>query len=171
MRLAAATAMIAAIVLAAGCGDDEGATTTTTAAEPSSEEKTTAVSSEPPDDRLEVDPAKRTDAAGTTASDPEEVLEVFFTSGIPDLVCGELATDNLLSSAYGDEEGCRKAQVPAATPDSIEITDLEESGDEATATVIPDGGPNDGIETEVVLVKEGDAWLVDSLEADVPAGP
>jgi hypothetical protein len=37
--------------------------------------------------------------------------------------------------------------------------------------VIPDGGPNDGIETEVVLAKKGDAWLVDSLEADVPAGP
>jgi hypothetical protein len=171
MRLAVTAALVAALALAAGCGEDEESTTTTTGAAPSNAEETTVTSAEPPPEELEVDPAKRTDAAGTTASDPEEVLEVFFTSGIPDLVCGELATEKLLSSAYGDEQGCRKAQVPAATPDSIEITELEESGDEATATVIPDGGPNDGIETEVVLVKEGDAWLVDSLEADVPAGP
>ncbi len=37
--------------------------------------------------------------------------------------------------------------------------------------MVPEGGPNDGFEHDVVLVREGGAWLVDSLEADIPAGP
>ncbi len=113
-------------------------------------------------------PAARRSRRATT---PRVALEAFFTSGDPDLVCAELATERLVSSAYGDEKGCRQAQVPAAVPDAIDVKSLDVAGDEATATVIPEGGPNDGIETEVVLVDEGGAWLVDSLEADVPAGP
>jgi hypothetical protein len=163
------TAVIAAIAIAAGCGDDGDETTT---------EATTTATGATGSDVEQVSPPLDARKDGTTAADPggsgaspREALEGFFTSGVPDIACGELATEALLSRAYGDEQGCREAQVPAAVPDSIEITELEESGDEATATVIPDGGPNDGIETEVTLVNEGGAWLVDSLEADVPAGP
>ena len=39
---------------------------------------------------------------------------------------------------------------------------------------MPAGGPYDGVEVEVDLVVAGDledAWLIDSLLADVPAGP
>jgi hypothetical protein len=171
MRLAAVTAMIAAIALAAGCGDDGDETTTETTT-PATATGATGSDVEQVSPPLEAQKgAKTAPGSGGSAVSPREALEGFFTSGVPDIACGELATEELLSSAYGDEQGCREAQVPAAVPDSIEITELEESGGEATATVIPDGGPNDGIETEVVLVKEGSTWLVDSLEADVPAGP
>lgn len=47
-------------------------------------------------------------------------------------------------------------------------------GERATGTVIPEGGPYDGIEVKVELVPDPAreaGWLVDLLLADVPAGP
>jgi hypothetical protein len=61
--------------------------------------------------------------------------------------------------------------VPAAVAKSIEIKEIETDGDETEAVVVPEGGPNDGFDHEVVLIRDGDTWLVDSLEADIPAGP
>lgn len=181
MRAALLVLPIALVLALAGCGDDEDPTTTTGAS-------SIPTSTAPPDTATE--PATTTDvstdedegpdggeedtggvAADSPGSDPASALDAFFVSGDPDLVCGELATDALLADAYGDEEGCRAAQAPGATPESIEIAELETSGDTTEAVVIPKGGPNDGFEHEVVLVREGDSWLVDSLEADIPAGP
>ena len=173
MRVVAVVALLAALALVAGCGDDEETTTTSApTAETTTEDETTTTPTAGDEEEGE---DEAPDGGGAPAEapgdDPETALEAFFTSGDPDLVCGELATDKALTSAYGDEKGCRQAQVPAATPDAIDIKSLDVSGDEATATVIPDGGPNDGIETEVTLENEGGSWLVDSLKADVPAGP
>ena len=166
-------ALAAALSLAVGgCGDDEDTTTEMTSA-PTATGATGAEleQADPPLEKQDGDGGPGGRDSVPAGGSSEEVLELFFTSGDPDLACGVLVTPNLVSSAYGDQMGCRQAQVPAATPDSIEITQLEESGDEATATVVPEGGPNDGIETEVVLLSDNGAWLVDSLEADVPAGP
>jgi hypothetical protein len=173
-------AVAAAFAGAAGCGGGEEPTSTTSAATSSTTVPPETTQAAPTEEEQPVDDggADEEDAEGTggvaadsPGSDPESALEAFFVSGDPDLVCGELAADELLSSAYGDEQGCRAAQAPGATPKSIEIVSLEESGDSAKAVVIPTGGPNDGFEHEVVLVREGDSWLVDSLEADIPAGP
>lgn len=171
MRVVAA--LIAALALFAGCGDDEETTTTDMTATPTATGPTgqEAKPVGPPLEKREREDAPGDRPSGSPGSTPRVALEAFFTSGDPDLVCGELATEDLLSTAYGDEKGCRQAQVPAAIPDSIDIKVVEVTGDEAVATVIPDGGPNDAIETEVVLLNENGAWLVDSLEADVPAGP
>jgi len=172
MRLAA-VALIPVLAIAVGCGGDDDETTTDTTTAPAATGVTGAAPEqvEPPAEVQDDDGRAAGPDASASGSGPRVALMAFFTSGDPDLVCGELATERLLSSAYGDEKGCRQAQVPAAIPDSIEIHSLETAGDEARAVVTPTGGPNDGIETDVMLVSEGGTWRVDSLKADVPAGP
>jgi hypothetical protein len=172
-------AVLAAVALLAGCGGDDEETTSAI----STTETTSAAATGPtgPEEAEDPDPPLETggeddggDGGGASqgaGSDPEAALEAFFTSGDPDVVCGELATPELLASAYGDERGCRQAQVPDAVPMSIEIEELETEGDETEAVIVPEGGPNDGFDHDVVLVREGDTWLVDSIEADIPAGP
>lgn len=174
MRRLLPIALVATGLVLAACGEDEP--TTTTAATETASTSATTVAEQPPADEPSEEQEGGGAADGAVApepagADPKSALEAFFVSGDPDLVCGTLATAKLLSSAYGDEQGCRQAQVPAATPKSIEIRSLDESGDRAQALVVPEGGPNDGFDHEVVLVREGDAWLVDSIEADIPAGP
>jgi hypothetical protein len=170
---------LSAAVAIAGCGGDEE-TTTSTAAPATSSTTTSTTASSPSEPTTSTTTGSEPEeggggsggvAAESSGADPESALEDFFVSGDPDLVCGELATEDLLADAYGDEQGCRAAQAPGATPSSIEIVEIETSGDTAEAVVVPKGGPNDGFEHEVVLVREGDTWLVDSLKADIPAGP
>ena len=179
--LTTVAALLAALAVLAGCGGDDDETTSSTSPTATSS-STAATGATGPDPAEEAEPPEETGGGGGggaagggasqgAGSDPESALEAFFTSGDPDLVCGELATPELISSAYGDERGCRQAQVPAAVPESIEIKEIETSGDVTEAVVIPEGGPNDGFDHEVVLVREGDTWLVESLEADIPAGP
>ena len=110
-------------------------------------------------------------SGASAGKDPESSLEAFFTSGDPDVACGEVVTENLITANYGDVKGCRQAQVPGAVAESIEVVKLEENGDSAEAVVVPKGGPNDGFEHEVKLVNVGGVWVLDSLEADIPAGP
>jgi hypothetical protein len=172
IRLALLSGLVALLALVAGCGDDEDMTTTQA---PTTEATTEAESAPPPAETSEDEGGAEAEdagggAAGSPGDDPEFTLEAYFLSGDPDLVCGELATESLVRTAYGDEQGCRQAQVPSAIPKSIEIRSLDVSGDEAEAVVTPTGGPNDGIETMVTLVDD-DGWRVDTLEADVPAGP
>jgi hypothetical protein len=174
MRLAVTAALLAALALQVGCGDDEETTTPTSAESETTSAPETTVEDDagaPGDKPTSEPPVEAAPPIETRVSSPEKALELFFTSGDPKIACDLVVTPDLLADAYGDAAGCRQAQVPAATPDSIEIKSVDGSGNEAEATVIPAGGPNDGIETKVTLVKLGDTWLVDSLEADVPAGP
>ena len=174
MKLALISAVVFLVGFVAGCGgDDETTTSTPATTETTPVTQTTAEDEDrEQEDEFTIERAKPGESPyEALATDPEAALEIFFTSGDPKAACDELVTESLLSTAYGDAKGCRQAQVPAAVPDAIEIKSLDVSDEAAQATVIPDGGPNDGIETEVVLVKEGDAWLVDSLKADIPAGP
>jgi hypothetical protein len=173
MRNGGTALLVAAAMLVVGCGgEEEISTNSAPRAGTTTEAGTTAEPSEPTggDEAGNEGGGAGGVAADSPGDDPETALDAFFLSGDPDLVCGELATESLLSSAYGDEEGCRAAQVPGATPKSIEITALVVAGDEAEAKLIPAGGPNDGIKTTVALVNDG-GWRVDSLEADIPAGP
>jgi len=177
MRTVLAIAAVAVAILIAGCGDDEEDTTSVTTTDPAATAETTAPDTEATDEGAgEAGDAGGGAESGGVAADspgagPESAIEAYFVSGDPELVCDTLATESLIASAYGDAEGCRQAQVPAATADAVVIRKIEKSTDEATATVIPEGGPNDGFEHEVVVVNEGGSWRVDSLEVDVPAGP
>jgi hypothetical protein len=102
----------------------------------------------------------------------EGTLETVLT-GASDaaLICDQLVTDRYVRSAYGAREGCIAAQKPGALADSVEIMEVEEAGDSASAVAIPRGGPYDGVDVEVELIDEVGGWRVDSLLADVPAGP
>jgi hypothetical protein len=170
---------VAAVVAAlAGCGGGDETTSSAASSTPTAATGPTGAGEAQPVDPPETaggDGGGGSEGDGGAAtgpgSDPESALEAFFTSGDPDMVCGELATEELLANAFGDEKGCRQAQVPAAIAKSIEIKELKSSGDSTEAVVVPDGGPNDGFEHDVVLVRAGDSWLVDSLEVDIPAGP
>ena len=178
MRAALLTAPVALVLVLAGCGGEEEQPTTPSASTRPVSTASTASTTAPTTEPTTTAPADDGsggegggDAEDSPGSNPETALEAFFVSGDPDLVCGELATDDLVADAYGDEAGCRAAQAPGATPESIEIVELETSGETTEAVVVPEGGPNDGFEHDVTLVLEGDSWLVDSLEADIPAGP
>ena len=168
MRPTLIAALVTACLFGAACGDDDGTTSTTAA--PATGSTATEVGTDSESDGGEGGD-EDSSGGGAPGSDPESTLEDFFTSGDPELICVELATEELVALVWGDEQGCRDALVANAIPDSIEIEDLEESDGEATATVTPGGGPNKGIPTEVTLVDEDGTWRVESIQADVPAGP
>ena len=50
----------------------------------------------------------------------------------------------------------------------------DDAGSTATAVAVPSGGPYSGVDVDVKLVADPDlagAWRLDSLLANVPAGP
>jgi hypothetical protein len=160
----------------AGCGDEEGPattapTTTATTQTTTTETATTANGDEAgeadgPGGQLEV---------GRPVT-IENTLEAVFTgSADAALICDVLATEKYVRTAYGAREGCIAAQKPGALADSVRVEGVIRSGPApgvaATALVIPAGGPYDGVEVEVELIREPGGWRVDSLLADVPAGP
>ena len=86
-------------------------------------------------------------------------------------ICDVFVTERYVRTAYGAREGCLAAQRPGALADSVRGRPVRRNADEASVTVVPSGGPYDGIEVEVELIREGGLWRVDSLKADIPAGP
>jgi hypothetical protein len=182
MRALLTTAVVfAALALLPGCGDDDE-TTSTTSPTTSSTTATAATGPTGPDEAQPADPPAATGGDGggdddggggepAAGEDPEGALEAFFTSGDPDVACGEVVTEDLVAENYGDERGCRQAQVPGAVADSIEVKELEVDGDSAQAVVVPRGGPNDGFDHDVTLTNVDGLWMLESIDADIPAGP
>jgi hypothetical protein len=80
--------------------------------------------------------------------------------------CTDFVTADFVATAYGGRANCIAARRPNALAESVEIT--EEGGD--SFTVVPKGGPYDGVEVTVEVVEEG-GFRVASLLADIPAGP
>jgi hypothetical protein len=119
------------------------------------------------------------DGGGGTQDDGptsiEDVIRAVFTgSEDPELICGELVTERFIRQAYGAREGCIAAQRPGALARSVDIEEVNGSGVSASAVAVPTGGPYGGVEVEVEMVSDparDGAWQVDSLLADVPAGP
>lgn len=166
-------AVVGALVLAA-CGDEEEEPTTPAAPTTTPTTQTTTTETATTADGDEVDEADGggEEIAVGRPTTIENTLEAVVTgSADAALICDALVTENYVRTAYGAREGCIAAQKPGALADSVEIEDVEESGDSASAVAIPAGGPYDGVEVEVELVREGEGWQVDSLLADVPAGP
>ncbi len=169
--LIGAAGVAIALSAAGGCGDDEEAaaptTTVTTGSTSTSEAATTTEAQPPPDGAGEGEVADEAKPLGVA-----DVLEAVLTgSADPTLICDELATENYVRSSYGAREGCIAAQKPGALADSLNKFEFEIEGMSASATVVPNGGPYDGVDVEVELVRDGESWRVDSLLADIPAGP
>ena len=92
-------------------------------------------------------------------------------SAAPDLACGRYATARYVEKTFGSRGGCVQSTVPASAADSVKVTRIEISGDDATARAVPSGGPSDGERIKVELVRKGGVWKVDSLRSNAPVGP
>lgn len=166
-----AVALSLGLLLPAGCGDeDEPMPTATTDTTPTATTPATTTANG--------------DETGGRASDEgqeeiairpmtvERTLEAVLTgSADAALICDDLVTEKYVRTAYGAREGCIAAQKPGALADSVAVEDVNEAGDSASAVAIPSGGPYDGVEVEVELLRSGEGWRVAALLADVPAGP
>ena len=172
MRRLLAAALCAAAI--GGCGDDEESptTTTTATAQPSSttvSESTTTTSI--PQDETTTATTEPTDDTPSGATDPVVAATAVLTSqGTPEQACDLYVTPNFIETAYGGRENCIASRTGRALARDLSLGTAIEKG--AThLVVIPQGGPYDGAKVEVDLIREGDTYRVDSLQARVPAGP
>jgi hypothetical protein len=76
--------------------------------------------------------------------------------------CRNLATDRLLQQ--GPVSCSAPALQPPVGPDSVDVTNVQVSGDTATADALYTGGLFDGQTLALSLVKESDQWKVDQLD-------
>jgi hypothetical protein len=170
-------AVAIAVTLAAGCGDDEADSATT-------EPATTAATTTEPATTTEAEPApgaggdekageveRPQPGLGVTAPSPGIAAEAVLTrAGTAEQACGGFVTARFIRTAYGGEANCIAARRPSALAASITTV----PGSDRSSTrivVVPNGGPYDGAEVEVILVEQDGGFRVDGLRADVPAGP
>jgi hypothetical protein len=160
---------VAGLVLAlGGCGADEEtegtpadtgsptAPTTTSHAQPS-----TPQAPDGADVEAQLPPEAQVDLA----------IKGVLASAAPDLACRRYATRGYVETTFGSRAGCVNSTVPASAAESVKVTKVEISGDEATAKAVPSGGPSDGETIKVELVRQGGIWKVDSLRSNAPVGP
>ena len=113
---------------------------------------------------------RRLETQSTPGNDVRRVVTAVLTSGHGNACSRLVVTDQYISTAYGDRQGCVKAQSGAGAADSLEFRGVRVAGTRAKAIVVPSGGLYDGEPITVSLVRDGH-WAVDALESDVPVGP
>jgi hypothetical protein len=178
VRRASIMALVFAAALA-GCGNSDStpaAPTTVTVSAPSelTAPAESATAPVPPDDSAGSPSEADTPGADRPRTVEDVVAAVLTASETPQTICDQLVTAKYVETAYGTRQGCLAAQQPGSLADSVEVGDVRESAATATAVAVPKGGPYDGVDVQVDLVAAPDldgAWVVDSLFADVPAGP
>jgi hypothetical protein len=113
---------------------------------------------------------RRLETQSTPANDVRRVVTAVLTSG-HGYACSRLVvTDQYIKTAYGDRQGCVKAQSEAGAADSLQFKGVRVADTRAKAIVVPSGGLYDGERITVSLVRDGH-WVVDALESNVPVGP
>jgi hypothetical protein len=112
-------------------------------------------------------------ACGSSGSNDEgEIEEAIETSATsPDPAnCKKLSTQAFMeqsTSSSGKEavEQCEEdAEEPENNAESVEVTNVEVEGEEATAEVAFTGSSFDSQTLEVALLKEGDQWKLNEIE-------
>jgi hypothetical protein len=165
-----AVALSLGLLLPAGCGDEDEPTPT--AATDTTPTATTPATTTANGDETGQTPDQGQEEIALGPMTIEGTLEAVLTgSADAALICDDLVTEKYVRTAYGAREGCIAAQKPGALADSVAVEAVDEAGDSASAVAIPSGGPYDGVEVEVELVRSGEGWRVASLLDDVPAGP
>jgi ABC-type transport system substrate-binding protein len=152
----------------AGCG---GAGSTSTAATPrtTSTQGTEASSTTTPPSAGGGDTGS---SAGLTQSQAiRAAVEATLASRDPEQACGMYATEHYLRAAYGGRGGCLQAQRPGSAATSLRSLSVQVQSGTARASATLNGGPYDGQQVRISLVKERGTWMVDSLRANVPVGP
>jgi hypothetical protein len=101
-----------------------------------------------------------------------EAVDAVFESGDPDKACASrYVTEHYLSAAYGGRSGCVQAQARGTAARYVHLAAEAQSGTKVIVKAVPHGGLYDGERLTVTLVKEGDAWKIDSLKSNEPVGP
>ena len=100
----------------------------------------------------------------------KQTVEVVLNGSAPSVCSGPAVTSRYIKTAYGDVQGC-EAAIKGLPVFDVAVSDIQVSGDTATAKAVPDGGPNKGETIKVELVNEGGRWKVDSALSNAPAGP
>ncbi len=148
---------VALCVLAAGCGDDGDDKTTVATA-------TDAVAT----------PTQPAPPGGGARDDKrliEDAIRGALADADPGVACAEAVTPLYVEEAYGDENGCRQAVEAGGVANSVRVDAVGSSGGTASARATASGGPFDGEEVEVELVRRGGGWRVDSVTSNAPVGP
>jgi len=166
-RLLAVTACAIAL---GGCGEEESETTaaSTTTTATSTQTATSAPETATDDPTTTPEPEGGGPAA---AGDPVAAASAVLTAeGTDEQACEQFVTPEFIQTAYGGKQNCIASRTADALAQGLSLGPaIERNATEIV--VIPQGGPYDGVEVEVGLVREGDGFRVDSLVADVPAGP
>lgn len=160
---AAATAGIGAL---AGCGEkDEPETTGPVVTAQTSTPATTGTTSAN-------ETTTTTTAKAPVGTSPAEAAMAFLSSPDAEAVCDEVLTPAFLRTAYGDRSGCIAARRPASLADpnsKLEVGPPSNAGTRVDAE--PSGGLYDGEKLKITIVEQGEAYLIDAVESNVPVGP
>ncbi len=133
-------------------------------------------SAAPAVDPVAIDPAGRSEPAAPF-SDEDAIrasLASLLTSAGGAAGCEGTMTASFLRASYGDIHGCEAARRPAALADrlaNLRVAAVDPGAERATATMRPRGGVYDRVKLSAELVRDGDRWLLDALDADVAVGP
>lgn len=121
-----------------------------------------------------------TATASTTTAKPAEskptsaprAAQAFLSSPEAEAVCDDVLTPSFLRRAYGDRAGCLAARRPATLAAPSSMLEVGPSGSAGTRVdAEPRGGVYDGQRLRIIVVQAGDAFLVDSVDSNVPVGP
>jgi hypothetical protein len=168
MRKPLAIVVLAGCLALAACGDDDDDAETAATTTSQEEAPPSAEASEGEGDGGSDGPIERDQAPA-----PEQVVELVLTTTNPEDACvAPHVTESFVKSAYGSASGCAQALGEGGPiSKSVTVEPVDDSGDEATTIAVASGGVYDGEEIEVRLVRDHDAWSVDAIRVDVPAGP
>jgi hypothetical protein len=170
VRTLIATVLTLSCLGLAACGDDDDEPATSAEAPVTTVEGTGGGNgSDAPQD----DSGAQSEGDELEALSPERVVELVLTTTNPEDACvPPHVTESYVQSAYGSASGCAQALGEGGpVAKSVSVEPVGDSGEEASTVAVASGGVYDGEEIEVRLVREGDAWSVDAIEVDVPAGP
>jgi hypothetical protein len=108
---------------------------------------------------------------GGGGDDADQITDVITTSVMSNnpADCTRLATQRFLEQSQYEtgQEAVQSCEEDAADtsddPDSVEVENVQVDGDNATATVVFQGGPIGNATVDVALVKDGDQWKLDRI--------
>jgi hypothetical protein len=106
-----------------------------------------------------------------TAGWVHRTVEGVLTLSSPVACHPPLVTESYVIAAYGDRQGCLKAQSAGSTANRVDFKSLRVAGDRATAVVIPSGGLYDGERITVSLIRVSPHWSVNALRSNARVGP
>lgn len=97
-----------------------------------------------------------------------QVVADFLMSDDAAAVCDDEITERFLRASYGDRAGCISARRPATLASQATIPEPVLDGATATAEATPRGGDFDGQRLSFELVRDGEQWRIDTVDARTP---